>query len=80
MATYRAAVAAALHRVLNESHFTEMTQQIGQKLRQEGGVPRAVELLLETAQEARPTLLGQPRAEVLTKEKAAVPGSEAAQV
>lgn len=46
---------------------------------QEGGVPRAVELLLETAQEAKPTLLGQPRAEVLTQEKAAVPGSEAAQ-
>ena len=33
---------------------------------QEGGVPRVVELLMETAQEAKPTLLGSLRAKVET--------------
>eukprot|EP00434_Breviolum_minutum_P013771 symbB.v1.2.012147.t1/scaffold829.1/size159244/17 len=61
MATYRKEVAAALQRVLNEAHFGEMAQQIGETLRQEGGVPRAVELVIETAQEAKPTLLGNLR-------------------
>jgi len=58
MARYRGTVVAALQRVLAEPQFTEMAQQIGTKLRQEGGVPRAVELLMETAREAKPTLLG----------------------
>ena len=34
MATYRKEVAAALQRVLNEAHFGEMAQQIGETLRQ----------------------------------------------
>ena len=36
MARYRAAVAAALQRVLTEPRFGEMAQQIGTKLRQVG--------------------------------------------
>lgn len=34
---------------------------LGTYIGQEGGVPRAVELVIETAQEAKPTLLGNLR-------------------
>lgn len=78
MARYRAAVAAALQRVLTEPQFGEMAQQIGTKLRQEGGVPRAVELLMETAREARPTLLGNLRRETDVAKEVQEKAAEAA--
>ena len=54
-------VAQALQRVLEEPSFGATAQRLGQQLQEEGGVPRAVELVLGAARAAnaeKPTLLG----------------------
>ena len=56
MAAYRGEVSNALQRLLAEPHFGKRAQQIGEELRRQGGVARALELLLGLVE--RPMLLG----------------------
>lgn len=48
-AAYRAETAAALRRVAEEPTFRQAAQQCAERLRQAGGVPRAVHLVLQAA-------------------------------
>ncbi|CAJ1399483.1 unnamed protein product [Effrenium voratum] len=55
---YQGQVTACLRRVLAEESFRDRAQYFGNRLQQEGGVARSVEMLLATAREGLPRLLG----------------------